>query len=100
MFGNSAAGFFKPLDGLVGTQFQHMHKADELIPGAELGIARADADGLLQQRYYLLRRPAVEFANGEAAEYGHPIPIGRERSLILGNSFSVPGLCAQYHTFR
>ena len=49
-----AARFFEPDDRLVGKRLQQMHSPDEVVPPTDSGIARAEANGLLDERDHLV----------------------------------------------
>src|SRR5213075_1782864 len=57
-----AARLFKPSDRFVGARLQQMRMPDHTPPRAEVGIARTEADGLLDERDHLLDRPGIKLA--------------------------------------
>src|SRR6516165_5240805 len=62
---HDAARFFEPDDCLVGARLQQMHVPNQMVERADAGIARAEANGLLDQRDHLLYRPDGELAPAE-----------------------------------
>src|SRR6266851_1265291 len=57
-----AASVGEPNDRLVGARLQQMHDPNPPIKSADVGIAGAEADGLLHERDSLLYRPGEELA--------------------------------------
>ena len=61
--------FFEPKDRVVDIRLEQMGFANPKIPIAEQRIARAEPNGLLQERNSLLNRPDVDLAS---ADIGNP----------------------------
>src|SRR4030088_2322537 len=59
---------FKPTDRLVGARFQQIHGPDQHVPIGNEGIARAEADSLLDERCGLLDRSNQQLAHAESVE--------------------------------
>src|SRR5215472_16216550 len=62
---HGAARFFEPDYRLVGVRLQQMRGSNQVVERADAGIARAEANGLLDERDHLLYRPGVELAPAE-----------------------------------
>src|SRR5689334_13198028 len=93
------ARFFEPDNRLVVIRLQKMHGSNEVIEIAYKGIARAEANGLLHERYHLVYGPEVEPAPAETEQGVAHIVIQRERRLILGNGLPPSVLQAQHCGF-
>jgi len=59
------ARLFEPNNRLLGARLQQMNHANSPVPITDVGITRAEADGLLLGRKRLLCRPGVKFARAE-----------------------------------
>ena len=67
------ARLFEPEDRLISMRLQQMYVPNPLIPNGDSRIARAEADGLLDERDHLLYRPGQEFAPAESGYGEHQI---------------------------
>jgi hypothetical protein len=63
---SNVACLFEPDDRLVYVRLQKIHNPNQLVPPADVRIAGADANRLLDERDYLFYRPGVELALAEA----------------------------------
>jgi hypothetical protein len=62
-----------------------MHEPNAVIPSADVGIARAEADGSLQERDYLLERSGLELAPTDSRQCVHMVAVQRDHHLVFGN---------------
>src|ERR1700730_300295 len=92
---NGIACPFQPDDRLVGARLQQMNVPDPRIPISYVGVAGAEADGLLLGRDRLLYRPGEALAPAEIGYSNHPGSIAGDRRLVFGNGLLAPALRAQ-----
>jgi hypothetical protein len=93
--GHVTARFFKPDDRLVDMRLQQICGSHQVVVMADVGITRAEANGLLHQRDHLLYRSGVKLAPSETVECALHVSVQRDRLLVFGNALLVSALSSQ-----
>src|SRR5262249_50282240 len=90
--GTGAARLLEPVDRLVDTRLQQVRQADPAKPYPNHRIARAEANGLPDERDIFFDRSRIELALAEIGIGVDPVAIEIDRYFVFGDGFREPVL--------